>query len=77
MRITVNDSGGSTCAKVELAWAGGHLAGSGVAYRHPSDFLDDNARREMATARALSDLADQLVAQAAHDKDAAQLTVVR
>jgi hypothetical protein len=77
MRITVNESGGRTRAKVELAWAGGNLAGTGVAYRHPSDYLDDNARQEMATARALSDLACQLKAQAAYDKDAAQLTVVR
>jgi len=28
MRITVNESGGRTRAKVELAWAGGNLAGT-------------------------------------------------
>ena len=57
MRITISESGGRTSARVELAWGGTNLAGTGVAYRHPSDHLNDHTRQEMATARALSDLA--------------------
>ena len=50
MRITVDESDDRTRARVELAWAGRNLAGTGVAYRHPSDYLNDHARQEMATA---------------------------
>jgi hypothetical protein len=77
MRITVNESDGRTRTRVELAWAGRNLTGTGVAYRHPSDYLNDHARQEMATARALSDLAGRLAAHAAHNKGASRLTVVR
>ena len=77
MRITVDESAGGTRARVELAWAGRNLAGTGVAYRHPSDYLNDHARQEMATARALSDLAGQLAVHAAHARGASRLTVVR
>ncbi|MFZ3267219.1 MAG: dsRBD fold-containing protein [Mycobacterium sp.] len=77
IRITVDESAGGTRARVELAWAGRNLAGTGVAYRHPSDYLNDHARQEMATARALSDLAGQLAVHAAHARGASRLTVVR
>ena len=77
MRITVNECSDHTRARVELAWAGRNLAGTGVAYRHPSDCLNDHSRQEMATARALSDLAGRLAAHAAHNKGASRLTVVR
>ncbi|MGA7464364.1 MAG: dsRBD fold-containing protein [Mycobacterium sp.] len=77
IRITVDESAGGTRARVELAWAGRNLAGTGVAYRHPSDYLNDHARQEMATARALSDLARQLAVHAAHARAASRLTVVR
>jgi Domain of unknown function (DUF1876) len=77
MRITVDESDGGTRARVELAWAGRNLAGTGVAHRHPSDYLNDHARQEMATARALSDLAGQLAVHAAHARGASRLTVVR
>ena len=77
IRITVDESAGGTRARVELAWAGRNLAGTGVAYRHPSDYLNDHARQEMATARALSDLAGQLAVHAAHARGATRLTVVR
>lgn len=76
MRITLSEDGGRTCARVELAWAGRNLAGTGVAYRHPSDYLNDHTRQEMATARALSDLAGQLAAHAALARGASRLTVV-
>jgi hypothetical protein len=77
IRITVDKSDGRTRARVELAWAGMNLAGTGVAFRHPSDYLNDHARQEMATARALSDLAGQLAVHAAHARGASRLTVVR
>ena len=62
MSIAVKERGGRTQAKVELHWAGRYLAGTGIAYRHPSDCLTDEARQELATARALSDLANRLLA---------------
>jgi Rv2632c-like len=65
MSITINEGGGRTQAKVELHSPRGHVAGLGIAYRHPSDYLKDDARLKVATARALSDLADRLVAAAA------------
>lgn len=77
MRVTISESAGHTHAKVELAWAGRNLAGIGVAYQHPSDYLNDHARQEMATARALSDLADRLATHAAISRGDAVLTVVR
>ena len=61
MRITINDRGGRTQAKVELHSPAGRVAGIGLAYRHPSDYLEDDARLQIATARALSNLASQLV----------------
>jgi Domain of unknown function (DUF1876) len=65
MSITINECGGRTQAKVELHSPGGRIAGIGIAYRHPSDYVKDGARRDVATARALSDLAGRLVANAA------------
>ncbi|OBI57694.1 hypothetical protein A5706_19550 [Mycobacterium sp. E796] len=60
--LALDEHRGRTCAKVELRWGSAHLAGLGVAYRHPADRLVREAREELATARALSDLADQVVA---------------
>ena len=77
VRITISECGGRTNARVELAWAGRNLAGTGVAFRHPSDHLNDLARQEMATARALSDLAGHLAAHAVLAQGAGRLTVVR
>ena len=77
MRITISESGDRTNVRVELAWAGRNLAGTGVAYRHPSDCINDHARQEMATARALSDLAGRLAAHAALARGAGRMTVVR
>jgi hypothetical protein len=70
MSIAVTERGGRTQAKVELHWAGGCLAGAGVAYRHPSDGLTDKAGQELATARALSDLAHRLLAVSIRGDDA-------
>ena len=60
MSIAVKKWGGRTHAKVELRWPGGCLAGNGVAFRHPADCLTDEFGQKLATARALSDLADRL-----------------
>ena len=65
MTIAIDEHRGRTRAKVEFRAPGGPVAGFGIAYRHPSDCLKDDARVKIATARALSDLADRLVETAA------------
>ena len=60
-KVALDERGGRTRARVELYWGGSHLAGLGVAYRHPADYLASETGQELATARALSDLADQLL----------------
>lgn len=78
MTIAVDKGHGRTCVKVELHWAGGYLAGNGTAYRHPADCLTDDMGQKVATARALSDLADRLLAaNADNDRAARPLTLVR
>ncbi len=59
--IALDEHDGRTHAMVELHWGGSCLAGLGVAYRHPADYLASETRQELATARALSNLADQLL----------------
>ena len=61
LKVALDERGGRTHATVELRWGGSHLAGLGVAYRHPADYLASETGQELATARALSDLADQLL----------------
>jgi hypothetical protein len=61
--IAIDEQHGRTYAKAELQWGSAHLAGLGVAYRHPADYLVPETGQELATARALSDLADQVTAQ--------------
>jgi hypothetical protein len=60
--LAIDEQCGRTYAKVELQWGSAHLAGLGVAYRHPADHLLRETGEELATARALSDLADQVTA---------------
>ncbi|MCV7077424.1 dsRBD fold-containing protein [Mycobacterium szulgai] len=60
--LAIDEHHGRTYAKVELELGGAHLAGLGVAYRHPADCLASKSGQELATARALSDLADQVSA---------------
>ncbi|SON64024.1 hypothetical protein MSIMFI_05556 [Mycobacterium simulans] len=60
--LAIDEHRGRIYAKVELQWGSSHLAGLGVAYRHPADYLESETGQELATARALSDLADQLAA---------------
>ena len=77
MSISVKKSGGRTDATVELHWAGETLAGRGVAFRHPADCLTDEVGQRLATARALSDLADRLhVAEGASGNHVARLQLV-
>ena len=59
--IALDERDGRTHATVELNWGGSYLAGLGVAYRHPADYLASETGQQLATARALSDLADQLL----------------
>jgi hypothetical protein len=59
--IALDERDGRTHATVELHWGGSSLTGLGVAYRHPADYLASETGQELATARALSDLADQLL----------------
>ncbi len=58
--VSIDEARGRTRATAELCWNGSYLAGHGVAYRHPSDHLTREAGQELATARALSDLARQV-----------------
>lgn len=58
--LEIDEHRGRTYARAELQWGSVHLAGLGVAYRHPADCLVREIGRELATARALSDLADQV-----------------
>ncbi|MGB8391855.1 dsRBD fold-containing protein [Mycobacterium sp.] len=60
--LAIDEHRGRTYATAELQWGRAHLAGRGVAYRHPADSLASEAGQELATARALSDLADQVTA---------------
>ncbi len=58
--IAIHEHRGRTYAKAELQWGSAHLAGVGIAYRHPADALACDAGQGLATARALSDLADKV-----------------
>jgi hypothetical protein len=60
--LAIDEHHGRTYAKVELEWGSAHLAGLGVSYRHPADQLMRDTGQELAMARALSDLADQVSA---------------
>lgn len=75
--IAVEERDGRTYAKADLRWAGRQLAGTGIAYRHPSDYLISEVGADLATARALADLGDQLLALPRCGVDAGHLTLVR
>lgn len=60
--VAIDEHAGRTLAKAQLRWGSSYIFGRGVAYRHPSDYLAREAGQELATARALSDLADQVSA---------------
>ena len=63
--LAIDERHGRTFAKVELEWGSSHLAGIGVAYRHPSDNWPRESGQGLATARALADLAEQVTALSA------------
>jgi hypothetical protein len=67
LTVAIDEDGARTYAKAELHWRGSYLAGMGVAYLHPSDYLVLTTGQELATARALSDLANQVTALARVD----------
>jgi len=58
--VALDEHPGRTTARAELQWGSVHLTGVGVAYRHPAECLAREARHELATARALADLAARL-----------------
>lgn len=60
LTIAIDEDRGRTYAKAELHWGRAHLAGVGVAYRHPADSLARDVRQERATARALENLAEKI-----------------
>lgn len=60
LTIAIDENRGRTYATAELQWGNAHLAGIGTAYRHPADSLACDAGPGLATARALSDLAEQV-----------------
>jgi hypothetical protein len=60
--LAIDEHCGRTYAKAQLRWGSSYLYGRGIAYRHPSDYLASETGQALATARALSDLADQVSA---------------
>lgn len=60
LTVAIDEHHGRTYAKAELQWGSAHLAGVGIAYRHPADALACDAGPGLATARALSDLAEKV-----------------
>nr|WP_325496201.1 dsRBD fold-containing protein [Mycobacterium sp.] len=60
LTLAIDEHHGRTYAKVELRCQSSRFFGQGVAYRHPSDYLSTETGQQLATARALSDLADQV-----------------
>ncbi|WP_077080199.1 dsRBD fold-containing protein [Mycobacterium numidiamassiliense] len=61
VNLSIDERRGKMYATAELQWGSSYLAGQGVAYRHPSDTLLRETA-ELAAARALSDLANQVTA---------------
>src|SRR5689334_16198783 len=66
--LAIDEHRGRTYATVELQWGSSQLAGLGVAYRHPADHLMHDTGQELATARALSDLAEQVTGAVARQQ---------
>ena len=72
--LAIDERGGRTYARVELRCDSSRIAGRGVAYRHPSDYLESATGHQLATARAFSNLADQLLLYAASDAESVRPT---
>jgi uncharacterized protein YgfB (UPF0149 family) len=65
--VSVDEHSRRTRAKAEMRWFNHRLTGLGFARRNPSDQNVAEIGDELAVARALSNLADQLFAIAAAD----------
>jgi len=65
VQISLREDDGKTLAEVQLSRGGTGLTGHGVARRNPDDQEVAQIGEEIAAARALSDLAHQLLSDAA------------
>lgn len=68
VQVTLDEEGDETRADATLSLANKmEIRGHGISRRHPRDESEPKIGDELATARALSDLAHQLIAAAATD----------
>lgn len=67
IQITLDEEGDDTHADAALGFEKMELHGRGMSRRNPRDESEPRIGDELATARALSDLAHQLLAAAASD----------
>lgn len=65
--VLIDEHEERTRAKARLPWRGKELVGVGLARLNPTDEPVAEIGDELAIARALSDLADQLIAMTASD----------
>jgi hypothetical protein len=65
VEISLHEEDGNTRAEARLARDGAGMTGHGLARRHPDDQEVTQIGEEIAAARALSDLAHQLLSGAA------------
>lgn len=65
VEISLHEDDGQTRAEARLARDGAGMTGHGLARRHPGDREVTQIGEEIAAARALSDLAHQLLSDAA------------
>jgi hypothetical protein len=67
VEVLIDEHRKRTRARARLRWGGKHLTGIGLARLNPSDHNIPEIGDELAVARALSNLADELFAAAAYD----------
>jgi hypothetical protein len=65
IEIALREEDGKTRAEARLTWEGAGMTGRGLARRNPDDQEVTQIGEEIAAARALSDLAHQLLSDAA------------
>jgi len=65
VEISLREEGGKTLADAQLTSGGAGKIGHGLARRNPDDLEVTQIGEEIAAARALSDLAHQLLGEAA------------
>ncbi len=65
--VSIDERAKRTQAKAKLHWRGHQLTGIGIARRNPADPNIAEIGDQLAVARALSNLADQLFAATASD----------